>query len=63
MHCTTSQVGTENNVITIQQADFEAFSALDMDTATTNVPTSHTSTSTSPSSYSNTTNFSSFRLL
>ena len=34
---TCVQVGSQNNVITIQQADFEAFAALDMDSATTNV--------------------------
>jgi len=34
---TTNEVGSHNNVITIQQADFEAFAALDMDSATTNV--------------------------
>ena len=34
---TRIQVGSHNNVITIQQADFEAFAALDMDSATTNV--------------------------
>jgi len=32
-----NEVGGHNNVITIQQADFEAFAALDMDSATTNV--------------------------
>ena len=36
-HHTHIQVGSHNNVITIQQADFEAFAALDMDSATTNV--------------------------
>jgi len=34
---TSNEVGSQNNVITIQQADFEAFAALDMDSATTNV--------------------------
>ena len=32
-----SDCGTTNNVITIQQDDFEAFSALDMDSRATNV--------------------------
>lgn len=32
----SNEVGSQNNVITIQQEDFEAFAALDMDTATTN---------------------------
>ena len=36
-HHTNIQVGSHNNVITIQQADFEAFAALDMDSATTNM--------------------------
>jgi 5'-AMP-activated protein kinase regulatory beta subunit len=32
----SNEVGSQNNVITIQQEDFEAFAALDMDSATTN---------------------------
>lgn len=34
---TSNEVGSHNNVITIQQADFEAFAALDMDSTTTDV--------------------------
>lgn len=32
----SNELGSQNNVITIQQEDFEAFAALDMDSATTN---------------------------